>query len=151
MCLQIPPQHLEQLMQEENIVTRPGNIVFIRSGFIKAYEALAPAAEAALPPSKGRQVISVEPSLDIARWVWKNQFAAIAGDMPGFERAPEIPGADEPLHQWLLAGWGCPIGEMFYLEELAKELARLGRHIFFVSDVPLKVSVLRASLLFFFI
>lgn len=141
----IPVEHLKQLISEENIVTRPGDIVFIRSGFTKAYEALSVADEAALPPSKGRQVIGVDPSLDFARWIWENQFAAIAGDMPGFEQAPKLPGADEPLHQYLLAGWGLPIGEMFYLEELARELASLGRHTFFLSSIPLKDSIPRSN------
>jgi kynurenine formamidase len=137
----IPIAHLRQLIIEEKIVTRPGDIVFIRSGFTRAYEALSPAEEAALPPSKGRHVIGIEPTLDTARWIWENQFAAIAGDMPGFEKAPEIAGDDEPLHQWLLAGWGCPIGEMFYLEELSRECARLGRNTFFLSSMPLKVNI----------
>lgn len=73
----IPIAHLRQLIIEEKIVTRPGDIVFIRSGFTRAYEALSPAEEAALPPSKGRHVIGIEPTLDTARWIWENQFAAL--------------------------------------------------------------------------
>jgi len=91
-----------------------------------------------MPRDKGRRMIGVEPSEDILRWIWDNKFAAIAGDMPGFERAPDE-GEEEPLHQWLLAGWGCPIGEMFDLEELARELERVGRYSFFLSSMPLKV------------
>lgn len=43
------------------------------------------------------------------------------------------------LHQWLLAGWGMPIGEMFDLERLARECELSGRWSFFISSVPLKV------------
>jgi len=134
----IKVSHLRQLAEEEKIVFQPGDILFIRSGFTKAYEALTTTEEANLPQRKDSNLIGVESSLDMAKWIWENQFAAVAGDMPGFEQAP-IWDSPVQLHQILLAGWGCPIGEMFYLEELAKECKRLGRNTFFMTSVPLKV------------
>lgn len=141
----IPAAHLRQLMEEENIVTRPGDILFIRSGFTKAYEALSEAEQASSPQLKEGTFIGVESSMETAKWIWENQFAAVAGDMPGFEQSP-IWNSEVQLHQWLLAGWGCPIGEMFYLEDLARECKKLGRNTFFMSSMPLKVS--NHSLLF---
>lgn len=47
------------------------------------------------------------------------------------------------LHEWLLAGWGMPIGEMFDLERLAETCHRLSRWEFFLVSVPLKVSLQR--------
>jgi hypothetical protein len=32
------------------------------------------------------------------------------------------------LHEVLLAGWGCPIGELFDLEKLAEQCRKLGRY-----------------------
>ena len=43
------------------------------------------------------------------------------------------------LHEWLLAGWGMPIGELFDLEMLSEECRRRKRYTFFFSSVPLKV------------
>ena len=43
------------------------------------------------------------------------------------------------IHQWLLAGWGVMIGEMFDLERLCDKSEELGRSTCFVSSVPLKV------------
>jgi len=134
----IPPSHLKQLAAEENIVFQPGDILFIRSGFTVAYEALSASDEAQLPQRKASTFIGVESSRDMARWIWENQFAAVAGDMPGFEQAPLVE-CEVQLHQWLLSGWGMPIGEMFYLEDLARECKRLGRNTFFITSVPLKV------------
>lgn len=134
----IPPSHLQQLADEEGITFRQGDILFIRSGFVAAYDTLTLADEASMPARKEQSFIGVESSPEMARWLWERGFAAVAGDMPGFEQSP-IWTSNLRLHEWLLAGWGMPIGEMFYLEELAKVLKALGRHHFFVSSVPLKV------------
>ncbi len=70
-------------------------------------------------------------------------FAAAAGDAPCFEQAP-VEGSHTMtggiwkgetweeemqhgglLHQWLLSGWGLPIGEMFDLEALSAKCREL--------------------------
>ena len=38
------------------------------------------------------------------------------------------------LHEVLLGGWGCPIGELFDLDTLAKECEKQNRWSFFVSS-----------------
>lgn len=140
----IPVPHLKRLVEEEGIDIQPGDVLFIRSGFTKKYESLTPAEEESLPARKEGTFVGVESSLETARWLWENQFSAVAGDMPGFEQSP-IWNSEVQLHQWLLAGWGMPIGEMFYLEDLARECERLGRKTFFISSMPLKVSLSPAS------
>ena len=95
-----------------------------------------------MPQRKESTLIGVQSNFEMARWLWENHFAAVAGDMPGFEQAP-LWEAEVQLHQVILGGWGMPIGELFDLEELARECKRLGRNTFFVSSVPLKVSVAR--------
>ncbi len=84
----------------------------------------------------------IESSEATLRFLWDNQFAAVAGDAPSFERSPPVgPHVDKRfiLHEWLLAGWGMPIGEMFDLEKLSETCKELGRCSFFVSSMPLKV------------
>jgi kynurenine formamidase len=135
----IPVSQLKELMKDEGITTQPGDVLFIRSGWTAAHLAMSPAEEESHPARKDQTFIGVESSLETARWIWENKFAAVAGDMPGFEQSP-IWGADVQLHQIVLAGWGCPLGEMFYLEDLAKECKRLGRHHFFMTSMPLRVS-----------
>ena len=46
------------------------------------------------------------------------------------------PPKDSPftLHEVLLSGWGCPIGELFDLDKLAKECEKQKRWSFFVSS-----------------
>lgn len=43
------------------------------------------------------------------------------------------------LHEYLLAGWGMPIGELFDLEELSRICQELGRWTFFLASVPLNM------------
>lgn len=44
------------------------------------------------------------------------------------------------LHEWLVAGWGTPTGELSDLKKrLAETAARLNKHTFFSSSVPLNV------------
>ncbi|KAF3346738.1 Cation efflux family protein [Verticillium dahliae VDG2] len=68
---------------------------------------------------------------DTLRWIWEN-FSAVAGDQPSFECWPTK--LDYAMHEVLLAGWGCPIGELFDLEALAAHCRKVGRWSFFVAS-----------------
>jgi kynurenine formamidase len=125
------------MVADEGITFETGDILFIRSGFIAAYEKLNAEERAALPMKK--TYIGVESCLESAEWLWEHQFAAVAGDMPGFEQTT-IWGSEVQLHQWVLAGWGTPIGELFYLEDLARACKKLKRNTFFLTSMPLRVS-----------
>lgn len=72
----------------------------------------------------------------ILRWIWTN-FAAVAGDQPSFECWPTQ--QDWLLHEVLLGGWGCPIGELFDLEALATRCRADQRWSFFVCSEPCNV------------
>lgn len=138
----VPLRVLQEIATASNITFRPGDILFIRCGFTKAYNALSPSDEALISQRPTPDFIGVEAGEATLRWLWQNQFAAVASDAPSFERAPIAgPHADieHMLHQWLLPRWGMPIGEMFDLERLAEECERRGRWSFFVTSAPLRV------------
>lgn len=143
----IPLSHLQDVVAEQNVTFRRGDILFIRSGFTAAYNALSPPEQLALSQRPSADYIGVESTEEILEWLWERQFAAVAGDSPSFECSPvgRAQGKDAApptvvLHQWLLGGWGMPIGEMFDLEELAEHCRAVGRWSFFLSSIPLKVS-----------
>ena len=146
-CTGIPLSHLQRVVADSNVSFRAGDILFIRSGFTAAYNALSVAEQLVLSKRPRANFMGVEPTEGILEWLWENQFAAVAGDSPSFERSPVGHGTtddDVPpsvvLHQWLLGGWGMPIGEMFDLEALAAYCRECGRWSFFLSSVPLKAS-----------
>lgn len=140
----IPFSHLQRVIADQNVSFRRGDILFIRTGFTAAYNALSPTEKLALSKRSSADFAGIEPTEEILQWLWETQLAAVAGDAPAFERSPVGRGKDKDvppvvLHQWLLGGWGMPIGEMFDLEDLAEHCRECGRWSFFLSSVPLKV------------
>ena len=114
-----------------------GDILFIRTGFTRAYNSKTPqerAAAAKRPhvfgPDDGQQWGGVEQSEEMLDWLHDCYFAAVAGDAPSFETWPS--NKEYYLHEYLLALWGCPIGELLDLERLSQRCMELGRGTFFV-------------------
>lgn len=138
----ITVESLEAMVKDFQISIYPGDILLIRSGFTAAYNVLEEQERIDLAQRPSPDFIGVEATENMLRWLWKHQFGAVAGDAPSFERAPiRGPQADPQynLHEWVLAGWGCPIGELFDLERLSQHCRETGRYTFFLSSVPLKV------------
>lgn len=134
--------HLEKIIQEQKIELRPADILFIRVGFTEQYDQLSTEQQEGFPDRKPGGLLGLEATRESLRWLWSNRFTAIASDSPSFERGPATGSYNEPdvsIHQWALAGWGLPLGELFDLEELARQCRELGRYSFFVSSVPLKI------------
>ena len=129
---------LRAVAASQNTSFQPGDILLVRSGYVKAFNCLSEADAQRLVAEPNPPAIGLESSEEVLRWVWDQQFAAVAGDQPSFEAWP-CQDAKHFLHEWLLAGWGVPIGELFDLEELAAECAKRKKWSFFFSSVPLNV------------
>lgn len=129
---------LQECLAEQGTQVRYGDILIVRSGFMTAYRQLTPDRLAAKtkesPPGMG----GVAQSLDALRWIW-DHFSAVAGDQIGFESWPPPADLGWSMHEVLLAGWGCPIGELFDLDELSAQCEREGRWSFFVVSEPTHV------------
>lgn len=81
-------------------------------------------------------------SLTTAGWLHRTEIAAIATDTWGFEVRPnefDAP-AFQPLHQVVIPNIGLTIGEMWNLEALADECARLRRYDMLLSAAPLPIT-----------
>jgi kynurenine formamidase len=135
-------ESIKQVVKDHQLQFRKGDILFIRSGFTAAYNKLDDQQRRDMPNRPAPDFIGVEATEGMVRWLWEHQFAAVAGDAPSFERAPIRSSHADPnfnLHEWVLAGWGTPIGEMFDLEKLSQHCKVTGRYSFFLSSMPLKV------------
>lgn len=134
---------IKAIIAENKIEFRQGDILFLRVGFTDNYNKLSTLEQEQFPDRQPGGLLGLEATKDSLKWLWESGFAAIASDAAGFERGPATGPYNHPdvsIHQWALAGWGLPIGELFDLEELAAKCAERGRWSFFLCSVPLKVS-----------
>ncbi|KAI1393115.1 uncharacterized protein F4822DRAFT_423579 [Hypoxylon trugodes] len=118
---------------------RPGDILVIRFGYLTQYEGMEEAKRHRLNEqykTQKPQNIGIQPSRQFLKFLWNTKIAAVAGDSRSFEVWP-CQELDWHLHEWLLAGWGMPIGELFDLEALSKMCSSLGRYTFFLSSSPM--------------
>jgi hypothetical protein len=154
----ITAQELEDMLSDTGVETRDGDLLLLRTGFTRDYLTLPQSDQEAMA-TKPPAFLGVESSKAVAQFIWDNGFVAVAGDAPSFEMAPIAGAHNAPggiwkgeewegemqggglLHQFLLAGWGVMIGEMWDLEGLCEVAERTGRRTCFVSSVPLKVSL----------
>ncbi|KAA8649554.1 hypothetical protein EYZ11_006611 [Aspergillus tanneri] len=128
---------IQDIIKECNITIQKGDLLFMRVGITRDWDTKMSISEKTDYANKPTpELAGVEPTVDMLRWIWDSGFAAVAGDSIAFEvwppRNPEV-----MLHEYLLAGWGMPIGELFDLEALAEMCKELNRWSFFLSSVPL--------------
>lgn len=118
-----------------------GDLLFIRSGFVQTYYTTPSdiRAAAALRPhsigkTDGQRWAGVKQDETMIDWLHDCYFSAVAGDAPSFEAWPSQ--EDYMLHEYILALWGMPLGEMFDLEKLSQTCKEKGRWTFFVTSSP---------------
>ena len=134
----IPAATLQKVASSQGTSLRRGDILLVRSGWLRGFEQLTDAQRADLAAIQNPPAIGLESSEATLRWAWDQGFAAVGGDQPSLEAWP-CQNKDFWLHEWFLAGWGLPIGELFDLERLSEECRRQKRWTFFFSSIPLNV------------
>ncbi|GME64433.1 Major facilitator superfamily [Neofusicoccum parvum] len=120
----IPLSDILAILASTNLTPRRGDILLLRTGVDTALKTLSAADTRAIGTRPSPDFVGLEASREVLRWLWSSGFAAVAGDAPSFERGPVMGPHHDPahvLHEWLLGGWGMPIGELFDLEGLAAE------------------------------
>jgi len=122
---------------------KPADMLFVRTGWTAAYNALTPHQQAVLPyRAQDANHIGVLASDDTAAWLWAKKLALVGADNPAFEVIPfngTIAGVPRSLHQMFIGGWGQSIVEFLDFERLAPALRKLGRSSFFVTIQNLNV------------
>jgi kynurenine formamidase len=127
---------LERAAEEQALEFRPGDILILRTGWMRAYQAASPADFI----RTNIVCAGLEPSERTAAFLWDQRFAAVAADNCSVESCPSPPGGYQfPLHCILLPLFGMPIGEFWDLEGLAAACAADGCYEFFFASVPLNL------------
>jgi kynurenine formamidase len=143
---------IEEIAKTQGVELRPADILIIRTGWTEWYNGASAVKRNA--GTTGDKHIGLEGTEDTVKWLWNKHFSAVASDTLAFEAWPTKPpfsmghGSLETwiwandwigLHDWLLAMWGCPIGELWDLETLAKKCQLYKKWSFFIASAPLNV------------
>ncbi len=134
----IIPALLDETASAQGVVLEPGDILLIRTGWTGWYQRLDAASRTARFTATSGQP-GLDPTEETAAWLWDNHVAAIAADNMAVEAAPLAMSAGNFLHFRIIPAFGMPIGEFFWLDDLAEACAADGRWSFLLTSAPLNV------------
>ncbi len=132
---------LMRVLEADAVEVEPGDILVLRTGF----------AEMVLEMQRQPDAHALHHSccaLDgrdarLLQWITDSGIAALAADNYAVERYPARPAPDPaprlPLHHHCLFKLGLPLGELWYLRELAAWLRTQRRTRFFLTAPPLRL------------
>jgi kynurenine formamidase len=128
---------LEACAAAQGVEVGVGDIVLVRTGQMGMVQELQDwgdyaAGYSAKAPGLGLSAVD---------WIRGKDLAAVATDTWGAEVLPnETPDVSMPLHILLIVNMGLTVGEIFDLEELARDCAEDGVYDFFFSAPPLPIT-----------
>ncbi|KAK7214744.1 hypothetical protein V2G26_002747 [Clonostachys chloroleuca] len=131
---QLGIEKLDEIAKDRGIEFLPGDILLVRVGWTKWYDKHDD-SDRSKYITNAYVWAGIKGCEETLEWLWDHHFAAIASDNNGVEVVP----MDDAwrLHDVLLTDWGMPMGEMWDLEDLAKESKKQGRWTFFLTSSPL--------------
>lgn len=132
---------LEAAREAAGVELRPGDVLILRTGFMRWYEELPASEKERITSREELRACGIEHTEDMARWLWESHIAAAACDCPALEVWP-MDHSDEAfpfgcLHNVILGLYGMAIGELFWVEDLAEDCAGDGVHEFLLTSAPL--------------
>lgn len=130
---------LEQIAQEKGIHFRTGDILLVRTGFTVWHNAASDSEIQKHIRNGPGTYVGVEANEASARWLWNHHFAMVASDTMAFEAWPPKRENGIALHEYMIALWGMPIGELWDLERLSEMCEQEKRWTFFFTSAPLNV------------
>ncbi|HEY6003283.1 MAG TPA: hypothetical protein VIV57_10455, partial [Anaeromyxobacter sp.] len=133
---------LMRVLDADRVEIATGDLLCLHTGFAELVAGMAGSPDPAV-------LHHASPVLDgkdarLVRWIAESGIAALAAynyAVEGFPARPSGPGPCEglPLHQACLFRLGIPLGELWYLTQLARWLRRNGRHRFLLTCPPLRM------------
>ncbi|KAG4257537.1 hypothetical protein FPRO03_13880 [Fusarium proliferatum] len=132
--------HLDELKAVaayQKVEFQVGDILLVRSGYTATYYEYEKSAPERLVEAGTHKphLTGLAQTEEMKTWLHDRYFSAVAGDAPSFECWPTT--QNWHLHEYLLACWGVPIGEMFDLEALSVQCLQKNRWSFFFVSTPL--------------
>jgi len=135
--------HLLGAAKDQGVEFRKGDILFTHTGFKEFMDGCTPeyldprTSGTAVFDSEYCKLIGVDNNDETLEWIWDTRFAAVAGDQPAWETIPSK--LNPSMHEIMISGWGCILGELFDLSALNAHCAKEGRWTFFFMSEPCHV------------
>jgi hypothetical protein len=132
---------LELARRRANVEYEPGDILLVRTGYLTWYLSLDESRRAVLAEHDDPPSIGLEHSEDMARYVWNSHVSGIAADNTSLEVTPAETDVNRApfglLHTVFIGLFGLAVGELWWLEELARDCAEDGVYEMFLTSSPL--------------
>jgi kynurenine formamidase len=133
----IPVADVVATLEAQGVEPQLGDVLLMRCGWIEWYEGLAPDERQALADDPWRaQSPGLSAADDTLAWLWDAGIVAVASDVPAVEPLPFDPHG-ECLHARAIALLGINLGEMFALDDLARDCADDGRYVGLLVSAPM--------------
>jgi kynurenine formamidase len=129
---------LDDVAAAQHVEIQTGDVLLIRTGWVGWYDGLDLAGKTAALTTTSAQP-GLAPIEESAAWLWDHHVAAVAADNMALETAPLHMEDGHFLHLRIIPGFGMPIGEFFWLDDLAAACARDRRWSFLFTSAPLNV------------
>ena len=137
-------EQLMQAMKQCHATVEPGDMLLLRTGFAELVLSMQGQPDAERLHHSCAALDGGDPRL--LQWITDSGIAALIADNYAVERHPPrrvpqdgTPYPVVPLHEHCLFKLGLPLGELWYLEELADALHALGRTRFLLTAPPLRL------------
>lgn len=148
-------EDLRRCIESERLELHAGDVLLVRTGWTGWFRSLSHAQRVEAQAARPFDSAGLYPSEEMVEFLWDSHFAAVAGDNPALELSPfggadreEDEAAPDPaaaraarrgLHVRILPMLGIPLGELFWLDDLADDCAADGRYTGFLTSVPVKI------------
>lgn len=141
MAFPITADLLDAIVKAQGVEMRKGDIVMMRTGWTRHYEALSQVDREKIDTRLTQAGLARE--RESLAWLWDNRVAAIVSDNGGVEVMP-VEGfpditIDSFYHLRLIGGLGLVLGESFQLDALAAASHADGRYACFFTAAPFNV------------
>ncbi len=141
-CRDLGHADLMRIVAADRLEIRRGDILCLHTGFAEEVLAMGRHPDPARLHGICAALDGRDP--DLLAWISDSGIAAIAADNYAVERVglPPSPGGEPafvPLHCHCLFKRGLPLGELWFLSDLARWLRAAGRSAFFLTAPPLRL------------
>jgi kynurenine formamidase len=131
---------VQACLRAQEVAVKPGDIILFNFGWLRWY--LSEATDEERERLGGDAMAGsvrypgLGPADELVEYLWDLHVAAAAADNPGLDAWPPTP-EHGWMHFHLLPLLGIPIGELWYMQELADDCAADGVYEFMLTSAPL--------------